>query len=49
MYLTSHGNCSEGSEQWGLAARRPQPSCPLVLDLNAGGVVMLLTFWKVGK
>jgi hypothetical protein len=49
MYSTSHGNCSEGSEQWGLAARRPQPSCPLVLDLNAGGVVMLLTFWKVGK
>lgn len=31
----------------GLAARRPQPSCPLVLEINAGGVVRLLTFWRL--
>jgi hypothetical protein len=49
MYSTSRASCLEGSEQLGLAARRPQPSYPLVLEINAGGVVRLLTFWGLDK
>jgi hypothetical protein len=49
MYSTSHASCSEGSEQLGLAARRPQPSCLLVLEINASGVVRLLTFLEIGQ